>query len=144
MIVANAHMRPVLTPDSLREKIRLAQAALQGYDFDTIAFRGMSGAFLGPAIATAMNKQMILVRKPNDTSASVPMDNRLMVEGNNEAKKYVIVDDVVSTGKTKIAIIEAVSKFAPDACYLGLLDVYWLNWDKLNTQIQEQGMYQLI
>jgi adenine/guanine phosphoribosyltransferase-like PRPP-binding protein len=104
------------------KKLILAQQVLQEYDFDTIAFRGMSGAFLGPSIATAMEKQMILVRKPEDKTHS-----KMRVEGNRAANRYVIVDDFIASGDTKRAIIDAISTWAPDANFVGLLEVHDLH-----------------
>ena len=53
-------------PRSRKVFIRRAIKALTlfGLDkFDTIAFRGMSGALIGPILADALNKHLILVRK---------------------------------------------------------------------------------
>jgi len=111
-------MTHLLRPKELRTRIDLAVRALQTHTFDTIAFRGMSGAFLGPQIAAFLDKEMILVRKPHDDTHSF-----YNVEGFKGARRYIIVDDFISLGGTKRAIIEAVSKFAPDANFVGLLPV---------------------
>lgn len=106
-----------MKPASLRERLRAATKALRSHNFDTLAFRGMSGAFLGPALAARLNKQMILVRK-NDGSHSP-----YLVEGNTNARRYIIVDDFVDSGETMTAITEKVKEFAPSASFLGLLEV---------------------
>ncbi len=121
-LVTSAHMCPYLDPSSLRESISLAEEALSHIDFDTVAFRGMSGAFLGPIIAADMHKKMILVRKPEDSTHSP-----LKTEGNSSAKRYVIVDDFISSGRTRTAIVDAVYDFAPRAKYLGTLEVKTLD-----------------
>ena len=65
-------------------------------EFDTIAFRGMSGAVIAPTVAYFMNKPMVLVRKSGDSTHS-----SCVLEGcGTEVERYVIVDDMVSTGAT--------------------------------------------
>lgn len=126
VIESSSHLRPYLEKKSLKRAVKLAVAALRSHDFDTIAFRGMSGAIIAPSVAQAMGKQLILVRKPGDKTHSL-----LKVEGNKSAKKYVIVDDFVETGSTKRDIICAVSEFAPDACNLGLLETSHLTEERI-------------
>lgn len=116
--VASSHMASYLKPHSLRERLRLAARALKTHDFDTLAFRGMSGAFVGPALAARLGKQMILVRKPEEKSHS-----HLRVEGYRDTKRYIIVDDFIASGDTRDTIINAVYSFAPDAKFIGLLQV---------------------
>lgn len=117
-VIVSSHLNAFLNPSTLRQKLVLAQQVLEDYEFDTFAFMGMSGAFVGPALAVAMDKQMILVRKPGDNSHTFHR-----VEGNKEAQRYIIVDDFTASGDTKRTIIQAVRNFAPDANYLGLLEV---------------------
>lgn len=112
------HIRQFIHTDQLRERVDIAVQVLRDYDFDTIAFRGISGALIAPPVALRMNKQMIVVRKPEDSTHSL-----LKVEGNKAARKYVILDDFSCSGATRRAIVEAVTTFAPDACFLGLLGV---------------------
>lgn len=119
--IVGDHMLKYIQPDSLKEHVDRAVCALRYHNFDTIAFRGMSGAFLGPSIAVRMNKQMILVRKPDDDSHSYRK-----VEGNQSALRYVIVDDFIASGNTKSTIINAVSKFAPEANFVGMLQVAYI------------------
>lgn len=117
-IVCAGHMYRFLTPNNLRDHTSRAVRALAGWDFDTIAFRGFSGAIIGTSVAQQMDKQMILVRKPGDDSHSGHK-----VEGHKGVKKYIILDDFIDSGATKRAIIDAISHWAPDASFLGLLEV---------------------
>ena len=48
-----------------------------GIECDAIAFRGMSGALVGPMVALELGKEFIMVRKRNANSHS-----SYMVEGN--------------------------------------------------------------
>lgn len=65
-----------------------------GIKFDAIAVRGNSGLLLGPLVATVLNKGLILVRKDCQSHASYT------VEGCTEVKRYIIVDDLIESGKT--------------------------------------------
>jgi adenine/guanine phosphoribosyltransferase-like PRPP-binding protein len=129
-------MRTYLTLNKLANKLELAERALRTCTdmFDTIAFRGMSGAFLGPALALRLKKQMILCRKPDDDSHSF-----IETEGYRYCKSYVIVDDFVSTCNTINKIGAAVFKFvgAAASC-IGVLEInYLLEGDVVKA---EQGV----
>jgi orotate phosphoribosyltransferase-like protein len=110
----------------LEKKVKQSVAALKSHKFDTIAFSGMSGAIIAPAIALAMNKALVLVRKKGDSTHS-----DYEVEGNCEAKRYVIVDDFIETGKTRDYIKERMSFFAPRSKFIGLLAVSDISERKL-------------
>lgn len=120
-----------IEPDNLRESIKLAVRALELWkdDFDAVAFRGMSGALIGPPVALAMNKTMIMVRKPDEDSHAII--DRVLVEGDAGARSYIILDDFVSSGKTAYAIKESIKQFAPDAEFLGLLQASSITEEKL-------------
>lgn len=123
--IHSSYLRKFLEPDKLKDHIRMACVALSDWDFDAIAFRGMSGALIAPPVALALGKTLIMVRKPDEDSHairwSIPKENHL-VEGDAGARTYIIVDDFISSGRTKEAIIEAVKNFAPHARCLGLLE----------------------
>ncbi len=75
-----------LQPPILATRVRKAAKILRNYDFDAVAFRGMSGAILAPILALRLGKTMIMVRKPG---AYCHSDYR--VEGDLGARRYVIV-----------------------------------------------------
>lgn len=121
----SSHMRLYLTAESLRWKLGLAERALRvcSNKFDTIAFRGMSGAFLGPPLAMQLNKGMVLVRKGVDDSHA-----NMSLEGVKHVSRYVIVDDFVSTMATVKNIIDTVyRKIGPEAVCIGILEVEYLD-----------------
>lgn len=70
-------------------------------NFDAIAFCGISGALVAPAVAAMLDKELIVVRKRQDSSHS-----QEIVEGPYTTKKYVIIDDLVESGKTARIMIE--------------------------------------
>lgn len=83
--------------------------------FDSIAFRGMSGALLAPTLAIRLNKQLIMVRKKTETHSG------LIVEGNLKSKKYIIVDDFIDSGLTVANILMEIKRVFPRASCQGIL-----------------------
>jgi adenine/guanine phosphoribosyltransferase-like PRPP-binding protein len=70
--------------------------------FDTIAFRGMSGALVVPEVAAKINKPMLMIRKSDGHHSS------WSVEGNTNLKSYIIIDDLIASGATVKNILEGV------------------------------------
>jgi adenine/guanine phosphoribosyltransferase-like PRPP-binding protein len=112
------YLEALIETDKLKESIRKAVSALQGRDFEAVAFRGMSGALIAPSIALALDKTMLMVRKATENTHSCHI-----VEGDRAVKRYVIIDDFVGSGMTAQAIVDAVKGFAPFAQCLGVLEV---------------------
>jgi len=88
--------------------------ALTMHEFDAIAFRGLSGALLAPIVALQMGKTLIAVRKGESTHSSRD------VEGDYGARRYVIIDDIVSSGDTVRAIIADIKTENPEAYCIGV------------------------
>jgi len=122
---AAQHMEGYLSPETRAKRIKGALAVIKfrekhhGDTFDAIAYRGASGAITASIIAYELKKPLILVRKPEDTKGHSPY----MVEGPTRVKRYLIIDDFMSTGKTYEAIREAVRAEHPHAECLGMLEV---------------------
>jgi adenine/guanine phosphoribosyltransferase-like PRPP-binding protein len=113
--------------EHLLNKMALAKKALAGHNFDTIAFRGMSGAIYGSTLAANLNKHMILVRKEHVIRPKGEFKggshSGYPVAGYKKAKRYLIVDDFQETGKTTRAIRDAIKEFAPKAKCIGVLEM---------------------
>lgn len=140
-VVSHGYMASTLDPVELKAKTDQAIEMLRpiAHTFDAIAFRGMSGAILAPIIAVALGKSLILVRKPNDGSHSQQNASwgptqftdshgntrklTNLVEGDVAARRYIIVDDFQSEGKTARAIRDEVRKVNPEAVCLGVCAV---------------------
>lgn len=75
-------------------------------DFDAIAFRGMSGALIAPAVAARMHKGVLCIRKMDDTHAGEC--EGLLIDDLH----YVILDDFISSGRTLGKIVKAVNRRA--------------------------------
>ena len=129
------YMNVAMRPEVLRKALPKIKAILKDVEFDAIAFRGMSGAILAPIIAMRERKSLIMVRKPKDDSHS-----SRTVEGDRGAKKYIIVDDFMQSGKTARAIKTAIADWAPKAECLGVLEVKWIAEDK-RRGISEVGSW---
>jgi len=110
--VASEYLLPALDTASLKKRIEdtIQYLRVRTKKFDAIAFRGMSGALVAPAVAARLKKNLLMVRKPQENSHS-----SMKVEGFCEtAQRYVIIDDFVSSGNTISEIRKAVTKFESD------------------------------
>jgi len=106
------HLRKALDPCWLREKIESAVKVLQNKEFDSIAISGLSGLTFGSILAFQLNKPLIVVRKPHDTT----IHGARRIEGNQGSKKYLIVDDCISTGHTIKFITEQIYSKTKSVC----------------------------
>jgi adenine/guanine phosphoribosyltransferase-like PRPP-binding protein len=109
--------------DVLRKIVDQTAKFLSDKDFDALAFSGNSGAILGSALSLALNKPMILVRKSVEDCHS-----SFTCEGFHAAKRYIIVDDFVSTGSTVHYISRKVREWAPDMELVGVMQAVKLYW----------------
>ncbi len=110
-----------IDPRKAKVIVEKAVRILRQYEFEAIAFRGVSGALIAPLIAMEMGKSLIVVRKSSESAHS-----RCMVEGDCAVKRFVIVDDFIDSGDTVRAILNEVDEFAPDAKCVGMLHAYYL------------------
>jgi adenine/guanine phosphoribosyltransferase-like PRPP-binding protein len=134
-IARNSHLDLYTSLRSYKEKLRLGNLVLKTLkkDYDTIAFSGHSGTFLGPAFAVGQNKRMALVRKSNDTTHS---PNRVETGGYNRIDRYIIIDDFYSSGVTVSRIIREIVKFDPEATFVGFLGIKGLTQKSFDDSIK--------
>lgn len=137
--ITGSHLASDLDPVALRKRIELTARALAGYDFDTIAFRGVSGTILAAPLALAMNKEMVLVRKDEDDSHSY-----YKVEGNQDVRRYIIVDDFVCSGETGRQIVSRIKAWAPEAECLGLIETRYVSEHRIDRAKFNDGKYELV
>lgn len=76
-----------------------------GIKFDSIAFTGMSGALIAPLVAYKLKKNLVMVRKPSDENHS-----NMTVEAENVGNRYIIIDDLIFSGKTIINLVKTMDK----------------------------------
>jgi orotate phosphoribosyltransferase len=116
--ISSPYMAQLLVPHKLRQIVNKALRKLPNRKFDSIAFRGMSGAIVAPIVAMKLKKNLLMVRK-----TSVTTHSGCKVEGFSKSKKYIIVDDFIESGATAAHIYYEVKDFAPKAECVGLLVV---------------------
>ena len=93
--VQTDYLTNVLDNGRFLENIKVAKKLLKDVEFDAFVVSGNSGTLFVGAIAATLKKDIILVRKPNDSSHSM-----WKVEGNTKAKKLIFLDDFVCSGAT--------------------------------------------
>lgn len=95
---------------NLEKVIERAKKDLADVDFDTLVGTGFSGGVVIPSLALAMGKQFVLIRK--DTDDSHHGKGRLL---GSLGKRWIFVDDFVSSGRTRKRVIEKVNDAARDS-----------------------------
>ena len=114
IIQSCSHLKSVLDPSTRQGVIKKAIEELTpiAQTFDAVAFCGNSGALVAPIVADALNKTILLVRKSGIDCASYEI-----VEG-AVASRYIIIDDLVCSGKTLRHIQQSIKKhhFAMSEC----------------------------
>jgi adenine/guanine phosphoribosyltransferase-like PRPP-binding protein len=116
-----SHLRPAMNREERRETVEACIQKLRQYEFDTLAFSGISGVSIGFILAQLMDKEVISVRQPGVRRRAGSQYNE---EGYRHALKYVIIDDLISTGTTAARVIRGVRKIAPQAELVGILVYY--------------------
>ena len=98
-------LRCVMSPRGIRQTAEEIAGLLAPHknSFDTIAFRGLSGSLIVPTLAGLMKKEFLAVRKDGESSHS-----RYPIEGNYACQKFIIVDDLIHSGKTIKEISDSV------------------------------------
>lgn len=115
------HLRPAMNREERKETVEECIQKLRQFDFDTLAFSGISGASIGFILAQLMDKEIISVRQPGVKRRA---GNQYNEEGYRHALKYVVIDDLISTGTTAARVIRGVRKIAPQAELVGILVYY--------------------
>jgi len=139
------HLYKSLVPSLLRNTIKKGAKILKYLDsrpntkFDTIAFAGMSGALIAPGIALATNKELTLVRKAGDKHHGSSITKG--VEGNANINRYIIVDDLVSSGATVRRIQRQIRKYYPDAMCVGVLQLHYVSEYDMNPERENRLLY---
>src|ERR1700676_3614538 len=88
--IRSDYLGEVFNPKKLKAFLKLAVPLVKKYDFQSFAFRGISGALIAPLLAHKTEKTLIVVRKPKPDESS---HSGYPVEGDLNAQRYIIVDD---------------------------------------------------
>lgn len=101
------YLLPTLDVESLQKVVKLVVRVLRekvGLDnFDAIVYSGMSGAGVATAVAVAVGKSLLMVRK-----VGVDCHSGLIVEGATRAERVVIIDDCIASGATLVRVVRAI------------------------------------
>ena len=120
--IISDYLRSALNPDSIKLFMETAPSFVQRFDFEAIAFRGMSGALLAPLLAYHTHKSLLMVRKPKHTDNGHEHDHsNFRVEGDRATKRYLILDDFMCSGNTIWSIVREIRSWAPEARCIGAL-----------------------
>ena len=115
MPIAGNYLRKALSVENLMKFTQNIVDALKPYVkcFDSIVFRGVSGALVGPSVAMALNKEMVVIRKKDGSHSYC------QAEGFVSTQSYVIVDDLVDSGATLGVIKRTIQEWkeSEDAVY---------------------------
>ncbi len=87
-------------------------------DFDTIACCGTSGLLVVPQISEILKKNMLVVRKANEKRYSP-----FQYEG-PIPNKYIIIDDLICSGKTIRHILNTIKEDCPRSLCIGVYSFF--------------------
>ena len=112
MAISTAYLRTIFYPDvfprTIEKTLGAARMLKEEYGYDTIAFCGMSGAAMAFILAYELEVHLLCVRKGTDDSHFHDVSRGRMLEGNVDTKKYLIVDDFISSGRTVNYIMDSI------------------------------------
>jgi orotate phosphoribosyltransferase len=121
----------------LSQVIETAKERLADVEFDTMVGTGFSGGLVIPALALAMNKKFVLIRKETDDSHHG--EGRLVGE---LGACWIFVDDFVSSGKTRNRVImkieNAAERFEVTTEFAG--QYMYINYRDEGPQFEPAGM----
>ena len=122
--------------DALKYSIKYLEALTKQYEYDLIAGIDARGFIFASCLAYNLNKGIVMIRKKNKLPGkvvSVEYDleygkDILEVNLKLQAKKIIIVDDLLATGGTANAACELVKKAGGTvSCFISLIELDFLN-----------------
>lgn len=116
MTIASSYFGPALARKHRHEIVKQALKDLRPHrdEFDSVVYRGNSGAVIAPIIAYLMNKHLIVCRKNEQQHSSY------MMEGKLEIEKVLFIDDFIGQGNTLQEVVKKLQEFQPLAKVVGV------------------------
>jgi len=90
--------------------------------FDSIACCGMSMLAISPIIAHKLDKQLILIRKPDELNTTNHSGRKL--EYHTLSNSYIIIDDLIDSGKTIGHVDNVMRNHIPNSILYGISTYY--------------------
>ena len=125
--------------EALKSSIDYLESFTRKYDFDLIAGIDARGFIFASSLAYNLKKGIVLIRKKNKLPGKVISleydleygKDTLEVNLKLEAKKIIIVDDLLATGGTAKASCELIKKAGGTvSCFISLIELNFLNGRK--------------
>lgn len=106
----SSHLDSILDPKRSKLIVKNLSYLIKNskIDFDYIAVSGYSGSLIAVPISIDFNKRIVVVRKENESRNSA-YDVEMTVIDACESYKYIIVDDLIFSGKTINHIVNTIS-----------------------------------
>lgn len=86
-----------------------AELRYDGYRYDSIAVTGISGLIIGAPLSILVGKPLVVIRKGNDKEYAHSVRHPGIED---VGKRYLFVDDFISTGETMRRVENALSRVA--------------------------------
>lgn len=110
-------LKETVDPLRMARAVKVLEQFVQRDKPDFIAVRGISGTVMGGALMLSTGVKLAIVRKPNDgTHSGYNVEHALYSRQDKPPLRYVIVDDLISTGSTVEAIREAIGRELKAEC----------------------------
>lgn len=127
-----SHIKGVLQPKTLIAKANWCAAQVRLLKADTLVCRGSSGLLVTSVVSTLARLPICYIRKPRESSHT-----GLLLEGPYELGRFIVIDDLVSSGETMRAIADAIhshterygfkAELVAILLYFGTETIYWPN-----------------
>ena len=135
LYMSSEYLRDPLCGKKLRKIAKAISRSVKksGLEFDSIAFRGMSGALLAPTVASLLEKPLLLVRKGKTSRHS-----KRSVEGYiGKGCSYIIIDDFIFSGETVKEIQQEINDECDDTECVGIF-LYNYSWGNSQDRKSKQ------
>ncbi len=138
MKVKSDYLNKVFKPDKFAEILDETIKAILAFKpkFDAIAFTGVSGAAMAFPVSAATGIPLICIRKSKDNTHYFKGKNP-KYEGITGIKKYIILDDFVTSGETIRTIKWEIKTENPKAKCVGIytyLNIYKYKWENIKDR----------
>jgi adenine/guanine phosphoribosyltransferase-like PRPP-binding protein len=148
MAISTVYLRTIFYPDIFPRTIEKTLAAARvlqvEHGYDTIAFCGMSGAAMAFVLGYELEMPLLCVRKIEDASHFHDMSKSKVLEGNIDTKKYLIVDDFISSGRTVNYIMDSIQKSIPGAECVAMLMYAAVSGNSSYQRQDDERVWQVI